>query len=279
MAADAVEAALFRERGFFIGSGRWPLPRCGWAIQRELNYQATHAAAALALFATLDRNSALEKKVSTQNKPRKGEFFAVTLDSRRPGPGHGVVFENEKELLTPPKRSLRPPEGGFPALRETPRLVYDPREGDMPQDLEGSFGGYWLVSDRLKQVFEKVDPQAFEFAETDFRLADGSRGPSYFLCDVVRVLDAVDESASKLKVKTGNEYINGKAYKFGGTVSLAFKREVTSSFHAFRLPFSAPGLFLFIDKLMLDALRQAEISTGENSGGLWVLDSADWIDV
>ncbi len=49
MAADAVEAALFRERGFFIGSGRWPLPRFGGAIQRELNYQATHAAAALAL--------------------------------------------------------------------------------------------------------------------------------------------------------------------------------------------------------------------------------------
>ena len=54
-----------------------------------------------------------ENDMTDYNKPRKGEFFAMTLDTRQPGPGHGVVFENLKQLLTPPKRSLRPWEGAY----------------------------------------------------------------------------------------------------------------------------------------------------------------------
>ncbi|MEA9565211.1 MULTISPECIES: DUF1629 domain-containing protein [Xanthomonas] len=217
----------------------------------------------------------MEKKVSTQNKPRKGEFFALTLDSRRPGPGHGVVFENEKQLLTPPKRSLRPWAGGFPPLREKPRLIYDPRKGGMPEHLEGTFSGYWLVSQSLKRVFEQVDPLAFEFAETDFLLADGSPGPIHFLCDIVRVLDAVDEENSKLRIELGDEYVDGKAYNFSGGASLAFRKDVIGSAHIFQLNYS---FSIFCDRVMFDAIRSAGISNDERSGGLWFSDAADWSD-
>ncbi|MCL1553391.1 DUF1629 domain-containing protein [Xanthomonas nasturtii] len=210
------------------------------------------------------------------NKPQKGEFFALTLDSRAAGPGHGVVFDNENELLTPPKRSLRPWEGGFPPLREKPRLIYDPTKGAMPQHLEGTFSGYWLVSESLKSVFERVDPLAFEFAETDFLLADGSPGPTYFLCDVVRALDAIDEENSELRIERGSEYVNGKAYNFSGGASLAFRKDVIGSAHIFQLRHS---FSIFCDRVMLDTIRSEGISTADNSGGLWFSDAADWSDV
>lgn len=63
------------------------------------------------------------------NVPKRGEFFELRLDARRRGKGHGVVFENESLLKTPPAFLLRPDSGGFPPLREIPQLVYKPSEG------------------------------------------------------------------------------------------------------------------------------------------------------
>lgn len=74
------------------------------------------------------------------------------------------VFENEDALLATPRLILLPKAGGFPPLRETPRLVYRERQGVPPQDLEGGLSGYWLVSERLRQVMEEIDPDAFVFA-------------------------------------------------------------------------------------------------------------------
>jgi hypothetical protein len=216
-----------------------------------------------------------ETEMTTENKPKKGEFYALMPDLRIAGPGHGVVFENLKQLLTPPRRSLRPWEGGFPPLREMPRLVHDPKQGDLPLDLEASFGGYWLVSERLKKVFEEVDPDAFEFREVDFRLADGSQGNKYFLCDVVRILDAVDEENSTLQIERGDEYVDGKAYNFSGGANLAFKADVVGRAHIFQLTHS---FSVFCDLVMLDAIRYAGISSGEHSGGIWFFDASDWED-
>ncbi|MCC4589491.1 DUF1629 domain-containing protein [Xanthomonas sp. NCPPB 1067] len=214
--------------------------------------------------------------MTLHNKPQKGEFFVLTLDSRIPGPGHGVVFDNEKELLTPPKRSLRPWEGGFPPLREKPRLIYDPKKGDMPQHLEGTFSGYWLVSEKLKNVFERIDPSAFEFAETDFLMPDGTYGPTHFLCDVILRLDAVDEEHSELRIERGSDYVSGKAYNFSGGASLAFRKDVIGSAHIFQISHSS---LICCDRIMLDAIRHEGISTTEKSGGLWFFDAADWSDI
>jgi hypothetical protein len=114
------------------------------------------------------------------NRPRPGEFFILAPDVRRGGPGHGVVFENRKALMTPPRLILRPEEGGFPPLRETPRLVHQPKEGDLPQDLEGGFSGYWLVSKRLRKVMESVDPDAFVLRKPTTGLLTALRGQPCF---------------------------------------------------------------------------------------------------
>ncbi|OAX53515.1 DUF1629 domain-containing protein [Xanthomonas graminis] len=203
------------------------------------------------------------------NQPKKGEFFLLRPDARRGGKGHGVVFENREALLTPPRLILKPEGGGFPSLRETPRLVYQPSEGVLPQDLEGGFSGYWLVSARLRQVMESVDPDAFVFADTDYRLADGSKGPSVYLCDVIRTVDALDEGASMLRIEVSDEFEEGKYYNLTGEIRLAFKRNVLGEAHVFRLPFHGG---VFCDRVFKDAVEAAGISIDGQSDGLWFYD-------
>lgn len=203
------------------------------------------------------------------NQPMAGEFFHLRPDVGRGGKGHGVIFENRQALLTPPRLILKPEAGGFPPLREVPRLVYDPREGVLPEDLEGGMSGYWLVSERLRQVMEAVDPDAFVFAETDYRLADGSRGPTYFLCDVVRTLDALDEEASTLNIIISDDYEAGKHYSLAGGTRLAFKRDVLGSAHVFRLAYNGG---VFCDRVFKDAVTAAGIVTAKRTNGLWFYD-------
>ncbi|NNA16267.1 DUF1629 domain-containing protein [Pseudomonas lundensis] len=215
----------------------------------------------------MDRIPPMESTMT--NQPRKGEFFELEPDARRKGKGHGVVFENEQALLTPPRLILLPKTGGFPPLRETPRLVYHPHQGVPPQDLEGGMSGYWLVSERLRQVMETVDPDAFVFADTDYRLSDGSKGPTYFLCDVVRTLDALDEETSQLNIEISDEFEAGKYYGLTGDVRLAFKRDVLGSGHVFRLAFHGG---VFCDRVFKEAVEEAGITTAGKSSGLWFYD-------
>ncbi|WP_313274863.1 DUF1629 domain-containing protein [Stenotrophomonas sp.] len=215
----------------------------------------------------MEENRYMETKVI--NEPKVGEFFQLRPDARRGGKGHGVVFENEKALLSPPRLILKPDEGGFPPLRETPRLVCIPSEGELPQDLEGGFSGYWLISQRLRKVMESVDSDAFVFADVDYRLADGSKGPMVFLCDVVRTLDALDEDASELDIKISDDYEDGKYYSLAGGSRLAFKRDVLGEAHVFRLPFHGG---VFCDRAFKGAVEAAGIGNEGQSDGLWFYD-------
>jgi hypothetical protein len=198
--------------------------------------------------------------------PQKGKFFLIGPDLRGGGPGHGVVLPNEDQLRTPPRLIVRPKSGGFPVLRETPHIVHDPEEGDMPRDLEGGLSGYWLVSARLKRIFESIDPEGFAFAACDFTLADGSPGPQHYLCDVLRSLDALDEARSRLKIKVSDDYAHGKHYSLAGGANLVFKESVVGSAHIFRTPFSSN---VFCDHALHEAVKSAGLT------GVWFIDAAD----
>lgn len=209
----------------------------------------------------------------TQNSPKRGEFFLLRPDTTRRGRGHGVVFDNVKKLRTPPRLILRPEAGGFPHLIEPPRLVYSPKKGDQPEDLEGGMSGYWLVSERLQKVLAAVDPDGFAFVECDYRLADGSEGPRYYLCDVARELDALDEEASKFRIISSDDYPGGKYYDLTGGTSLAFRKEVVGPAHVFTTPYS--GNLVYCDRVLRDAVWDAGIGGPKHSRGLWFTDAAD----
>ncbi|MCC4598279.1 DUF1629 domain-containing protein [Xanthomonas campestris pv. phormiicola] len=207
---------------------------------------------------------------TTSNQPKPGEFFILEAGTIN-GPANGVVFENIDRLLSPPRLILKPEGGGFPPLRETPRLVYNPSKGPPPKDLEPGFSGYWLVSERLHQVMVSVDPDAFAFAEVDYRLADGSKGARHFFCDVVQEIDALNEEASKLFIDTTEDFVNGKFYDLIGA-SVTFDRERLGSAHVFKTPYT---LEVFCDRVFKDAVAAAGIETNADVDGMWFIDASN----
>lgn len=209
----------------------------------------------------------------SQAQPQRGEFFLLQPDTTRGGRGHGVVFENVKTLRTLPRMILRPASGGFPSLSEAPRLVHSPEEGDPPQDLEGGISGYWMVSERLQRVLSQVDPDGFAFVAADYRLSDSKKGPPYYLCDVMRELDALDEASSKLTIEVSDEFPAGKFYDLTGGSSLVFRRDAVGAAHAFRTPYS--GRLVFCDRHLRDAIMDAGMGTEKETYGVWFTDAAD----
>lgn len=189
----------------------------------------------------------------TDNSAIAETFYVLRPSISGGGPGHRLAFANLEGLLTPPRRVLRPAHGGFPHLKETPLLVQGAGGRKPLDDLEASFGGYWLVSRRLKEAFQKIDPEGFAFAACDVRLHDGADAGERFLCDVLRVIDALDEDRSKTKIETGEAFAKGKFYHVTTGSSLVFKREAVGVAHTFRTPYSS---FVFCDESMHAALRE-----------------------
>jgi hypothetical protein len=168
----------------------------------------------------------------------------------------GYKLENRSALLQG-RLSLSPPVGrrGFPDYPEPPQFLFDEKLGHFPRDLE-QCSSFWLVSDRMKTVLQFVDPEGFAFLPCEVRLADGEPGPVSWLCDVLRVLDAVDEAASRLQIKYLPQY-NAKTYQLAGGAHLVFREDVIGAAHIFRLAHLTPAIFC--DQQIKDACKAASL--------------------
>ncbi|MGX9143810.1 imm11 family protein [Mesorhizobium sp. 128a] len=192
----------------------------------------------------------------------KSRKFFEFDSSLRGGKGHGVRIANEDALITPGLIVFAPPPEkgyGFAELPEKPQLVHYRKEGKMPRDLE-VLHGYLIVSERLKRVFEDIDAAGFEFVDCDFTLADGSQGPKYYLDDVIRVLDAIDEAASKIRIDYERDYRTNedvKIYSFLGPTSLVFRDQVVADAHIFRTPYANS---VFCDEVLKSACKVAGVT-------------------
>ncbi len=202
------------------------------------------------------------------NRPKEGEFYILSVEMG--GPEHGVVFENRRQVVTPPNRLYQPNGAAFRSFNEMPRLRQS-RPDRMVNDLDSSFGGYWLVSEPLKRVLESVDPEGFAFAECEFILHDGTVGPKHYLCDVVRTLDAVDETTSKLRIELDDDYPGGKYYNVSGAARIAFKKEAVGSAHVFLTPYSSDP---FCDRILRDALIEHGFGKEPSTRGVSLEDAA-----
>ena len=191
------------------------------------------------------------------NGPVGGRYY-VLEPSFWPGGGFPRIdFANEARLFAPGTVFIAPPTGAPDQYPERPRLVHQPRRGPrhgLPRDFE-EVDSLWIVSAALKAVFEAVDPTGFAFAACDFVLSDGRDGPPLFLAHARREIDALDEEASRLKIKRG-EYVNGKYYSRAGGASLVFRPDVVGTAHVFRTPFSP---MVICDRMLHDALRAAKL--------------------
>ncbi|MCC4622681.1 DUF1629 domain-containing protein [Xanthomonas cassavae CFBP 4642] len=206
--------------------------------------------------------------MSIQNKPKKGEFYLLRSDMRGGGRGPGLKLENPDAVPFSIAYSQPGEDTGLAALKETPRLRYDSRIGDMPNDLESGLTDYWLVSEPLKLILEAADPEGFAFALCDFRLEDGTPAAPHYLCEVVRIIDAIDEEASSVKVLTG--YRNGKHYSVAGGADFAFRKDVIGAAHIFRTPYTSDA---FCDRFLRDTLITQGFGKSPRTRGVWLIDA------
>ncbi len=138
-----------------------------------------------------------EKRV---RKTKARKFYLMRPDITKGGKA-GFELQNLAALLDG-RRVLGPPIGkrGFGKFEEPPRVLIDQSLGRALRDLE-FYHEYWLVSEKLKLVLETVDPDGVAFVKCEVRNRNGTDGPLYWLCDVLRVLDAVDEGVSRVRVE------------------------------------------------------------------------------
>ncbi|PRA44788.1 hypothetical protein CQ062_24315 [Ochrobactrum sp. MYb68] len=208
--------------------------------------------------ATVNEPTAIE--ISVEAASHKGEFFLVDASFLSNGRVPGIEIANEEKLVHPGMNVVSRPNGMPDQYPERPHLVHVPEKGGMPRDLE-ELSGIWIVSEPLKQLFEKMDAEAFAFMACDFSLADGSLGPQYYLGNVLRRLDALDEASSRVRIKLDHNYQTGedeKLYSLVGGASLVFKPDVVGDAHIFRQDLmGAPPI---CDRAMFDALSAANFS-------------------
>ncbi|MBX8827195.1 DUF1629 domain-containing protein [Ochrobactrum sp. SFR4] len=208
--------------------------------------------------ATVTDPTAIE--ISVEAASHKGEFFLVDAsflgNSRVPG----IEIANEDKLIHPGMNVVARPDGMPDQYPERPHLVHVPEKGGMPRDLE-ELAGIWIVSEPLKLLFEQMDAEAFAFVACDFSLADGSPGPQYYLGNVLRRIDALDEASSRVRIKLDHNYQTGedeKLYSLVGGASLVFKQNIVGDVHIFRQDrMGAPPI---CDRAMFDALSAANFS-------------------
>ena len=207
------------------------------------------------------------RQTAKQRKPKARKFYIISY-----GFAHKLAdFEVENldallatsRALYPPlslgASALYPPPGrrGFPDYPEKPRVAIGKRRnGPPPSDIE-LYHSYWLISDRLKSVFEAVDPPAFAFQACDVKLRDGSPGPVYWLCDVVRVLEAFAEPTlqdiQRYRQSTGLRYLSF----LNVSKALVFNESIIGDSHIFRTTYSLGDVFC--DQTMKDACKEAGI--------------------
>ncbi|MDN5004624.1 imm11 family protein [Bradyrhizobium sp. GCM10027634] len=159
-------------------------------------------------------------------------FYRVNAFRSR-GEAFHFELENEKELPCGLER--------ISDLAETPRFLFDKSAARRPRDLAPFFYA-WLISDRTKAVFESVDPNGFVFAQCAVRVPKGTwDGPPYWLCQVVRVLDALDEGRSRLKIGISDDPrkldFGQKCYDFFGRTELVFREDLIGDAHMFRMAY------------------------------------------
>ena len=85
-------------------------------------------------------------------------------------------------------------------------------------------------------------------------LADGTEGPAYWLCDVVRVLDAVDEARSRLRIEYEGEI---KRYSVLGGADIVFNEDVVGAAHLFRMAHMESAVIC--DRPIKEACRAASL--------------------
>jgi hypothetical protein len=135
-----------------------------------------------------------------------------------------------------------PPDGrrGFRNYPDVPVFVSDKRLGRIHWDFE-NYCGYWFISDRMKMVLERLDPEAFAFLKCRVHLPDGSDAPMRWLCDVVTCVRRARRGKIRNKdFKTAKD--GSKFYSFFGGFNRMFKEDGVGARPIFRMKYHGDAI-------------------------------------
>src|SRR5262249_49059566 len=200
--------------------------------------------------------------MTTARSPRRGavrrKFYQVRHGRGRAGgfellngdrlfPALRVPAENRSHFLRP-----NVPLQNFP---EAPIFLSDAKLGPIARDFEYPVG-YWFISEKMKSVLQAVDPEAFAFLQCHVRSRDGQERPTRWLCNVVRILDALDEERSKVRIGVASN--GNKFYNLLGVPKLVFKEAIVGCCHIFKMKYSPETIIC--DQEMREACKSAKIT-------------------
>jgi len=163
-----------------------------------------------------------------------------------------VVWVNEREMKRDYRSDVFLPFWGLP-LAHVPQISFDRRRKRGNLIDAWPVFGMWFVSDRLKTLLEQVDPHAFEFVATqvDYNKFE-EPGPAYWLCNLARQLDCIDDENSQFTLY--NE-VNFKAYR--ALINIKMHADVVGDAHAFRLVHKSSAWI--VDDVFMQAMTGAKI--------------------
>src|SRR5688572_24653811 len=143
---------------------------------------------------------AFEGKTKSARRKAEQRFYILHAPARELPSGWEFLNEDEvcrgsgSVILAAPS----PFQRGFRNYRVRPRIRVSKRLGRKPYDVE-FYSEYWLVSDRAKRLFDQINRTDFTYLAVDTEFDPGSDTTTYWLCDIVSVLDAVDEARSAVE--------------------------------------------------------------------------------
>lgn len=163
-----------------------------------------------------------------------------------------LVWVNEQQMRVGFRPNSQLPFTGL-NVQMAPQITFDRRKKRGKLIDAWPALGMWFVSDRLKQLLEQIDPQAFEFVATqvDYSKFD-EPGPAYWLCNLTRQLDCIDDEKSKVTFQTQVDF---KAYDL--LIDVKMRPEVVGDAHAFRLVHQHTTWI--VDDILVQAMTAAKI--------------------
>jgi hypothetical protein len=192
-------------------------------------------------------------KNQSGSRAKKQKFYLITGRSYSTASGWELLNKNDFPgwMPHPPSRFDR----GFREYLVRPNFHISARLGRKIHDFE-LFGEYWMVSDRTRNALLSISDTDFKFLPVDTEVDPGQEPVVLWLCDVIPVLDAVDESCS-----TVNKIINDMgepSHQVSAISSLFFDEKTVGFHHAFRLK-TAPSKIV-CDKVFRLKLQKEKLS-------------------
>jgi hypothetical protein len=161
-----------------------------------------------------------------------------------------VLFGERSAIFMPPELTRR----GFRDYPARPAFRISTRLGRRPDDIE-RMDEFWLVSAQAKQVLAGIAGSDFWFLPVDTIVEGDETRQTWFLCDVVTMLDAIDEPRSRVRVSVDDR--GERIHLISPLDCLAFDETVVGTHRLFRLTTNFRAVIC--DDVVRSAVRSAKL--------------------